>query len=44
MDGILIKNVIDIYQNGIFDGKCVFDTLRNYIYICTGKTFTLLFY
>lgn len=40
IDGILIKNVIDIYQNGNFVGKCVFDTLRNYIYIydITNKT------
>lgn len=44
IDGILIKNVVDIYQNGNFIGKCVFDTLRNYIYIYDAANKKILTY
>lgn len=33
LDGILLENIVDIYENGNFVGKCVFDTLRNYFYM-----------
>lgn len=38
VNGILITNMVDVYQNSNFVGKCAFATLRNYLYIYDVKS------
>ena len=38
LDGLIIKNSMVLYQNGINSGKCIFDTLKNNFKMHNPKT------
>lgn len=38
LDGLIVKNSMILYQNGIYSGKCIFDTLKNSFKMHNRKT------